>query len=213
MMYLNLMRDFFEYQYRRDMIDKLNVTCSNDLELPIFIDLRSKIHIRCRNIRMRSIRLMKARAIFEMLSNQSSFVRRIKRHARVKTGVKIGYRNFYYLLVCSIRNKTAIFNFLTLLASIIYAHPNRNFLFSFKKKKALTEICVLRRLKSRTFFFLPRRVYRRSRSRIRVGFVLSPTVYYSNKKQHQLMLKFFLKRLRVIRKFRSMEHLKPQYIV
>lgn len=203
---------FYNYHFRKDLIDKLNICSVFDLQLPLGIQISKRIHFAA-SARKRRRKLLSSRARFETVTGFSCAIRRIRRSSRVKRGVKINKRHHFYDLFCDLLHTRSVFNFLIRLYTIIQFHQNSNFYFRFKRKTISKhkgkgvrrvgllshEFCVLRKLRERSIFFLPKHV-KSKKKKFRISFFnkdKSNTLI----KHRRLLLRLFFKRLKIIKTF------------
>lgn len=208
---MNESRFFFNYQYRKDIIDKFNISSVFELQLPIGIRLSKRVNLMSKP-KQRRFRLLYSRTMFETLSGQGCAIRKIKKSSRVRSGVKINKHHHFILFYCDLVSYRVVFNFINLLFCILKFNTHVNFKYRFDCLQFF-ELGVFKNVKDRCFFFLPRHKKIRDK-KTQISFFLrkKPRLSLSSLILKRILFAFFLQRLQIIRGFIKTLNNKPQII-
>lgn len=205
----NTLLDFYNYQIRKDFIDKFNICDVKELNLSIQLRVHQKVQLpKLRDFTY----LTKTRVIFESFTGQSSAVRFVKVYDKVKNKSRMISRFFYCNLYCTLNRLELIFNLLTILYCMVRFSRKSNFKFfgltGQDKQTKFIYFCNLRKLYLRHFFWIPK--LKRSRQYLSLFFYMKKnSAFYVNQVS---MFKKLLKRLKILRRSFKEETKSPQLV-
>ena len=194
---------FYNYQYRRDIIDKFNISSLEELQLPLQLKIMRRVQLsRSRRRGIRRSRLLYFKTSLELVTGKACGIRKLKKHNRVKSGVKINRHHYLYLFYCDLINNRFIFNFINLLFCVSQI-KNLRLKFNFSKNLQGNELCILSKLRDKYIIFVPRYRKWKKRSKIRVVFSLHKNYYNFKPKIKSFILYFFLKRINLLKSIKK----------
>lgn len=190
---------FYNYQYRKDMIDKFNISSLEELQLPLHLKVMRRVQLsRSRRLIIRRLRLLYYKTALELLVGRSAGICKVKKHGRVKSGVKINRHHYFYIFFCNILDNRLIFNFINLLMCVSHIYKLR-LRFNFMKNLHRNKLCILSKLREKYIIFIPKYRKKKKKSKVRVLFYLRGNLNVSLLKIKRFLLYFFFKRIRLIK--------------
>lgn len=204
---MDTVHSFYIKQYRKDMIDKLNVVKVSELDLSFSLKVSSRIKLPS-DYQCKRHELLFIRGLFEFFCGQSAALRKISLRNKLTKVEKLSEDTFNYEYYCNIHRTQNIFNLLSFLFYIVNIFRFTNFKISFHQIEN-HEYCVLKKLKFRyVSWFVFENPIRNNHFRIS----FQQKKRNSNRKRVQHLLRVFLYRVRICKRARRVRRIGPHII-